>query len=168
MLGTSRNIDRRVFRAVLFLLVQISLGGVLFTAAQELVRIKGRVIVPAHLIAPVHLTMDVGDTACVRVRLKGRGRFRIETTDTERYLMRFEQEGAISKTVQVDTRFVDRKAGTRRTDIAFDVQLAPADTLVPLRYAGPVGRIAFHHSNGRIQVQRDRTMVHPAVSIWPP
>ena len=33
------------------------------------------------------------------------------------------------------------------------------------KYSCPVGRITFQHGNGRIQLQKDRTMEHPAVSM---
>ena len=134
-------------------------------STQGTVTLKGRVIVPEHVRTSVDLTMDVGDTSCVFVKLRGRGRFLIETSDTEQYDLRFEQVGSITKTVHVDTRFAERKAGQRERHVHFDVLLAPVDTVVPLRYAGPVGRIAFHHSNGRMRVERDRTMVLPGVTV---
>lgn len=140
-------------------------GAVTVGSTQGTVTLKGRVIVPAHVRTPVDLTMDVGDSSCVFVKLHGRGRFLIETSDTEQYDLRFEQVGSISKTVQVDTRFAERKFGERERHVRFDVMLAPLDTIVPLRYAGPVGRIAFHHSNGRMRVERDRTMVLPGVTV---
>lgn len=155
----------RSLRLVLFI-ANTALG--VAATAQRPVLIKGRVLVPDHLIAPVHLTMEVGDTSCVPVKLKGGGRFHIDATDTQRYLMHFEQEGAISKIVQVDTRNADHKIGKRRTDIAFVVILDPVDSVANLRYAGPVGSITFHHSNGRMQVHRNRTMTDGAVSIWTP
>ena len=137
-------------------------------ATQDLVRINGQVVVPSHLRSPVELTMDVGDTACVRVQLRGRGRFTIETADTTRYLLRFEQDGSITKSVLVDTRNVRRKVGDKVHHINFDVVMFPVDTTVVLHYAGPVGRINFHHSNGRMVIQRDRTMVNGSVFIWNP
>ncbi|MEZ4739607.1 MAG: hypothetical protein R2818_09730 [Flavobacteriales bacterium] len=127
--------------------------------AQDVVVLKGQVIVPAHLQTPVDLTMDVGDTSCVRVQLYGRGKFLIETADMERYELRFEQEGSVTKSVQVDTRNSKKMVGTSKRVIAFDVQLEPIDTILPMKYAGPVGDITFHQSNGRLVIERDRTKV---------
>jgi len=140
-------------------------GAATVGSTQETVTLKGRVIVPAHLYTPVELTMDVGDTSCVQVELQGRGKFRIETSDNESYLLRFEQDGSISKTVQVDTKYARNKAGDHKRTVVFDVQLAPVDTVVPLRFSGPVGKIKFHHSNGRMHVERDRHMVQPVMVL---
>lgn len=134
---------------------------------QNVVRIKGQVIVPVHVRTPVDLTMDVGDTACVLVELKGRGRFTIETPYAEKYELRFEQEGSITKTVVVDTQYARKRLGDGKRDVKFDVVLAPVDTIVPLRYAGPVGRVNFHHSNGRMVVQKDQHLVNTEVIHWP-
>ena len=128
-------------------------------SAQKLVVLKGQVIVPAHVQNPVELTMDVGDTSCVRVQLYGRGRFEIETADLERYELRFEQEGSMTKSVTVDTKNAKKQIGSDKRVIAFDVQLEPLDTLSPMKYAGPVGDINFHHSNGRLVIDRDRSKV---------
>ncbi|HRH69343.1 MAG TPA: hypothetical protein PLB89_07555 [Flavobacteriales bacterium] len=155
------SIRRSIAKAALMLYALF--GAAVVGSTQETVTMKGRVIVPAHVRTHVDLTMDVGDTSCVRVTLQGRGKFRIETSDDELYLLRFEQDGSISKTVQVDTKYAQRKAGVRKRIVVFDVQLAPVDTVVPLRYAGPVGKIRFHHSNGRMQVERDRHLVQPFV-----
>ena len=130
---------------------------------QDVVVLKGQVIVPAQVQNPVDLTMDVGDTSCVRVQLFGRGKFLIETTNMERYELRFEQEGSVSKSVEVDTRNAQKMVGSSKRVIAFDVQLEPVDQILPMKYAGPVGDITFHHSNGRVLIDRDRTKVTTAV-----
>ncbi|MCB0771039.1 MAG: hypothetical protein KDC00_11625 [Flavobacteriales bacterium] len=127
--------------------------------AQQYVVLKGQVIVPEHIQNPVELTMDVGDTSCVRVELYGRGRFQIETADLERYELRFEQEGSLTKSVTVDTKNAKKKIGSEKRVIAFDVQLEPLDSILPMKYAGPVGDINFHHSNGRMVVDRDPSKV---------
>ncbi|HMC98057.1 MAG TPA: hypothetical protein VKG92_10395, partial [Flavobacteriales bacterium] len=133
-------------------------------AAQEHVVIKGKGIVPSHLKTPLNLTMVVGDSVCVWVELKGRGRFEIESVEDQRYLLRFEQIGSMTKTIQVDTRFAERKIGSHERTIAFDVMMEPTEMIGRrLRYAGPVGRIAFHRSNGRMEVAKDYSLDMPSV-----
>jgi len=131
----------------------------------ERVLIKGKGIVPSHLRAPLHLTMVVGDSVCVWVKLKGRGRFEIESNEDQRYLLRFEQTGAVTKIVQVDTGFAERKVGKKKRMVEFDVMMEPVNTHYKFRYKGPVGRIAFHRSNGRMQVAKDYTREEPAVVV---
>lgn len=151
------------FRYLFVLLLLPQLG---LSLAQSMVRIKGQVIVPVHVRTPVDLTMDVGDTACVLVELKGRGRFTIETPFAEKYQLRFEQEGSISKTVVVATQYASNRVGKGRRDVRFDLLLAPVDTVVPLRYAGPVGKVNFHHSNGRMIVKREQHLEQTEVIHW--
>ena len=129
----------------------------------EYVVIKGKAIVPSHLRSPLHLTLVVGDSVCVWVKMRGKGRFEIETDQEQRYLLRFEQTGSVTKVVQVDTRFAERKIGSRKRTVEFDVMMEPVNQNYKFRYAGPVGRIAFHRSNGRQQVEKDYTKELPAV-----
>lgn len=134
----------------------------------QLVVIKGKGIVPSHLRSPLHLTLVVGDSVCVWVKMKGKGRFEIETDQEQRYLLRFEQTGSVTKVVQVDTRYAERKIGSRKRAIEFDVMMEPVNPNYKFRYTGPVGRIAFHRSNGRQQVEKDYTKELPAmVEILP-
>lgn len=129
----------------------------------ERVLIKGKGIVPSHLRSPLHLTLVVGDSVCAWVKLKGKGRFEIESNEDQRYLLRFEQTGSITKTIQVDTRFAERKIGARKRSIEFDVVMEPVNPNYKFRYTGPVGRIAFHRSNGRQVVEKDYTKASSAV-----
>jgi hypothetical protein len=154
---TLKHISSHLKRTTLLLLLAFLLGTGL--PAQQLVVLKGQVIVPEHVQNPVELTMDVGDTSCVRVELYGRGRFEIETADLERYELRFEQEGSMTKSVTVDTKNAKKKIGSDKRVIAFDVQLEPLDSILPMKYAGPVGDINFHHSNGRMVIDRDPSKV---------
>lgn len=153
---TASQIQVKLQKTLFMILI---IGTYFGVQAQDVVVLKGQVIVPVHVQTPVDLTMDVGDTSCVRVQLYGRGKFLIETADMERYELRFEQEGSVTKSVQVDTRNAQKKVGTSKRVIAFDVQLEPVDTILPMKYAGPVGDITFHHSNGRMVIDRDRTKV---------
>ena len=127
--------------------------------AQHTVTLKGKVIVPVQLREQVDLTMDVGDTSCVRVQLYGRGRFRIETLTTEHYVLRFEQKGSVTKTVRIDTHNAERKAGGKQRVIEFDVRMESVEPVIPTKYARPVGGVSFHHSNGRLMVDHDRDKV---------
>ena len=127
--------------------------------AQHTVTLKGKVIVPVQLREQVDLTMDVGDTSCVRVQLYGRGRFSIETASTEHYELRFEQKGSVTKTVQIDTRNAVRSARGKKRVVSFDVRMEPVDPVFPMKYASPVGGVSFHHSNGRVLVNHDRNKV---------
>lgn len=129
----------------------------------EHVVIKGRGIVPSHLRSPLNLTLVVGDSACVWVKMKGKGRFEIGTDKEQRYQLRFEQTGSVTKVIQVDTRYAERKVGSRKRVIAFDVMMEPVNPNCRFRYTGPVGRIAFHRSNGRQQVEKDYARELPAV-----
>ncbi len=136
------------------------------TQGQERVRIKGQVIVSDQVRTDVDLTVDVGDTSCVQVLLFGRGRFEIDALQDERYELRFEQAGSVSKSVLVDTRNVELKLGEKKRTVEFDVVMAPLDTVAPLVYSRPVGKINFHQSNGRMVVERDRTMTTPREVVW--
>lgn len=127
--------------------------------ASNVVLIKGQVIVSDQVMTAVDLTVDVGEHSCDQVMLFGRGKFEIEAKDGERYELRFEQPGSVSKTVTIDTQNVERKVGEKKHVVEFDVVLAPIDTLKPLHYAQPVGTINFHKSNGRLVVEHNRQMV---------
>ena len=137
------------------LLFTFSLGVQQASLAQEHVVIKGRSIVPSHLSSPLQLTLVVGDSVCIWVKLKGGGRFEIASDQDQRYLLRFEQVGSVTKVVQVDTRFAERKPGKKKRSIAFDVLMEPLDASQRFSYKGPVGRIDFHRSNGRMEVEKD-------------
>ena len=159
--------EPRPFRASLLLaplLFAIAALAVMPVKAQEdRVVIKGKAIVPSHLRSPLHLTLVVGDSVCVWVKTKGRGRFEIESNEDQRYQLHFEQTGSVTKVVQVDTRFAERKIGANKRSIEFDVMMEPVNPNYKFRYTGPVGRIAFHRSNGRQQVAKDYTKELPAV-----
>lgn len=127
--------------------------------ASDVVLIKGQVIVSDQVTTAVDITVDVGEHSCDQVVLFGRGKFEIEAKDGERYELRFEQPGSVSKTVTIDTKNVEKKVGEKRHVVEFDVVLAPMDTVDPLHYAQPVGMINFHKSNGRLVVERNRQMV---------
>ena len=125
----------------------------------DVVLIKGQVIVSDQVTTAVDLTVDVGVYSCDQVLLFGRGKFEIYAKDGERYELRFEQAGSVSKTVMIDTKDVKKKVGEKKHVVEFDVVLAPMDTVQPLHYAQPVGKINFHKSNGRLLVEHNRQMV---------
>ena len=127
--------------------------------------IKGKAIVPSHLDTPLQLTLVVGDSVCVWVELKSGGRFEIASDQDQRYLLRFEQVGSVTKVVQVDTRFAERKVGKKQRSVAFDVLMEPVDAAQRFRYKGPVGRIDFHRSNGRMEVEKDYARDTQAVVV---
>ncbi len=133
--------------------------------AQEHVVIKGKGIVPSHLRTPLQLTLVVGDSVCIWVKLKGGGRFEIESDRDQRYLLRFEQIGSVTKIVQVDTRFAERKLRQTKRSIVFDVLMEPVDASQRYCYKGPVGRIDFHRSNGRMEVEKDYSRETQAVVV---
>ncbi|MEO8589088.1 MAG: hypothetical protein ABI432_06960 [Flavobacteriales bacterium] len=147
---------------LMFVLVTLS---ALPTRAQEQDRvvIKGKGIVPSHLRSPLHLTLVVGDSVCVWVKLKGKGRFQVESNEDQRYLLRFEQAGSVTKIIQVDTRFAERKVGSHKRAVEFDVLMEPVNPNYKFHYAGPVGRINFHRSNGRMGVDKNYVRELPAV-----
>lgn len=130
-----------------------------WSQTSDVVLIKGQVIVSDQVTAAVDLTVDVGVYSCDQVLLFGRGKFEIYAKDGERYELRFEQAGSVSKTVMIDTKDVKKKVGEKKHVVEFDVVLAPMDTVQPLHYAQPVGKINFHKSNGRLLVEHNRQMV---------
>ncbi|MBP6643525.1 MAG: hypothetical protein KA186_10575 [Flavobacteriales bacterium] len=130
-----------------------------WSQTSDMVLIKGQVIVSDQVTTAVDLTMDVGVYSCDKVLLFGRGKFEIHAKDGERYELRFEQVGSVSKTVMIDTKDVKKKVGDKKHVVEFDVVLAPMDTVQPLHYAQPVGKINFHKSNGRLLVEHNRQMV---------
>ena len=130
-----------------------------WSQASDVVLIKGQVIVSDQVTTAVDLTVDVGVYSCDQVLLFGRGKFEIYAKDGERYELRFEQAGSVSKTVAIDTKDVKKKLGEKRHVVEFDVVMAPMDTVQPLHYAEPVGKINFHKSNGRLLVEHNRRMV---------
>lgn len=153
----TRPSTRKATTIILFMLVVLP-----FTASSQTLKtvlIKGQVIVSDQVTTPVDLTMDVGEHSCDQVMLFGRGKFEIEARDGERYEFRFEQAGSVPKTVTIDTKNVEKKVGEKKRVVEFDVVLAPLDTVKPLHYAQPVGKINFHKSNGRSLVERNRQMV---------
>lgn len=138
---------------------------VLHLNAQDRVRIEGRVHVPRHIQAPVDLTLVEGDSTCSWVPVRGKGRFRIEAGSDECYLLKFDQIGSLSKAVRVDTRYVERRIAKSRRVVKFDVVLRPEVDTADLHYAGPVGRIKFHRSNGRELVGRNYTLARQGLLV---
>lgn len=135
------------------------------SSAQDRVKIKGKGLVASHVRTPLHLTLVVGDSMCVWVNVKRRGRFEIESKEDQQYLLRFEQSGSITKIVKVDTRFAERKLGSKKRTVEFDVVMEPLSADRQYRYVGPVGKIAFHRSNGRQEVERTYIRTPLAVEV---
>ena len=133
--------------------------------AQDRVKIKGKGLLTSRVRTPLHLTLVVGDSLCVWVNVKRRGRFEIESEDDQQYLLRFEQTGAVTKIIKVDTRFAERKIGAKTRTVEFDVVMEPVSADRQYRYVGPVGRIAFHRSNGRQEVERTYVRTPLAVEV---
>lgn len=144
--------------AYVYCALLLSTSGAAQGNADEHVRINGRVLVPNHLHAPVDLTVVEGDSTCAWVPVKGSGRFRLDALPDQCYVLRFDQAGSLSKAVRVDTRFAARKVGRGRRKVKFNVMLVPTEEHGDLHYAGPVGRIKFHRSNGRQLVARNYSM----------
>ena len=133
--------------------------------AQDRVKIKGKGLVGSHVRTPLHLTMVVGDSMCAWVNVKRRGRFAIESEEGQQYLLRFEQSGSVTKIIKVDTQYAERKIGSKRRTVEFDVVMEPVSADRQYRYVGPVGRIAFHRSNGRQEVERTYVRTPLAVEV---
>lgn len=157
--------SRRATLLMVPLLFAFSLGLSQASCAQEHVVIKGKGIVPSHLRTPLQLTLVVGDSVCIWVKLKSGGRFEIESDKDQRYMLCFEQVGAVTKVVQVDTRFAERKLRKKKRSVVFDVLMEPVDATQWFSYKGPVGRIDFHRSNGRMEVEKDYARESQAVVV---
>src|SRR5690606_27281270 len=113
---------------------------------------------PEELKTPVHITVlnAAGDTVWQKTKRHPGMRFRVPADQI--YDVVFEQEGALTKTVQIDAHHAVRPYTERATrPIHFEVimERAAKDSI---RYAGAVGKIEFSEMNGRMDVEYDYTL----------
>lgn len=126
--------------------------------AQPNVKVKGYVNAPEELRTPVNISVvnAVGDTVWQKTKRHPRMRFKVPAD--QEYVVIFEQEGSMTKTVEIDARHAVRPYTERQTrPIRFEVIMERA-TKKDIRYAGAVGKIDFSAMNGRMDVAYDYTI----------
>lgn len=145
---------------LIFLLLVLFSFGAAFGQADRRVVIKGRLITPAGADQRPHACLVALNGEEMDVVIRSNGRFWVNAPEQERYTIRFAQQGSYAKDVVVDAHHASKgvKQGKERI-IAFDVVLQLDDSEGQLCYDGPVGKVAFHHSNGRMKVSHHYQLV---------
>ncbi|MEO8067187.1 MAG: hypothetical protein ABI599_05805 [Flavobacteriales bacterium] len=123
--------------------------------AQGQAIIKGSLYSPEEIISPQKVALLGSDGEEVPVQLRFNGHFKLNLPADQVHVLRFSKPGCVTKEVCIDTRSACKKDPTKDRLVKFEVVLHEADGLVAEEYAGVVGRINFHKSNGRMQVQKD-------------
>lgn len=133
---------------------------VAFGQMEARVVIKGQVFTPSGNASITYACLTAGNGEEMEVVIRPNGRFWVNAPENERYTLTFEQHGSYTKQVVVDARHAARSVNRKKDRvIAFDVVLHIDDSDGGQRYDGAVGRIAFHHSNGRMKVNHHYQMV---------
>ncbi|MEO8589089.1 MAG: hypothetical protein ABI432_06970 [Flavobacteriales bacterium] len=142
-------------------LITLLMFAALTANAQGRVIIKGQVLATTHTDLPVVATLEASNGETMTVLLERDGAFEVDVPNDDRYQLRFAQLGSTTKTIEVDTRDAFCKTSGKHRTVEFDVLLSAADSGDLLRYAGPVGRIAFDASNGELTVAHQYVLVMP-------
>lgn len=138
----------------------------LFSATLMFGQQEARVVIKGQISAPE--TDGQGAWACLKavngeemdVVVRGNGKFWINAPEAERYTLQFSQNGCMTKEVVVDAHHASKSVSAKKDRvILFDVVLHEDDTQGELRYDGPVGRVDFHKSNGRMKVAHHYQLV---------
>ncbi len=123
--------------------------------AQPNVKVKGYVNAPEEIREPVRISVvnEAGELVWQKVKRHPTMNFRLPAGEV--YDITFEQPGALTKTVELDTRNAVRpfsKKQTRPVNFEVIMEVAAVDSL---QYSGPVGRIEFRDRNGHMYVEYD-------------
>lgn len=134
-------------------LLSIALLIPLLGLAQRPLAIRGQVHAAYALSKHCDITLmtNCGDTLLVERPRSGRFNYRVPHNTS--YVLRFAEEGSITKEVVVDASelpTVRKKYRVRR--IEFDVMMEQGDPGEHWRYARPVGFIGFRRGSGTMQV----------------
>ncbi|MFZ1689251.1 MAG: hypothetical protein WAU70_17640 [Flavobacteriales bacterium] len=125
--------------------------------AQGQVVIKGVLSSPEEIISRQTATLIGTDGEGIHVPLRSNGHFKLSLPADQVHVLRFSKPGCVTKQVRIDTRSACKKHPGKDRLVEFEVILHEADGLEIEQYAGAVGEINFHKSNGRMKVQRDYT-----------
>ncbi|MBV6406109.1 MAG: hypothetical protein IT228_07880 [Flavobacteriales bacterium] len=119
--------------------------------AQTYVTFTGAVHMPDQELHAVRMTVSDGSET-MDVMLGRHGSYSFHIPVNERVVLTLESPGHITKEVEIDTHGVPEANGlfARNVRVAFDLELERQPDDVLLCYAGPVGRISFQGSEGRI------------------
>lgn len=145
--------------SVLAYMLMLLLGLISWNAAsaQGMVNIKGDLFSPEEIISKEKVTLLGANGQEIPVLLRTGGRFKLSLPADQVHVLRFSKPGCVTKQVRIDTRAACKKDPKKDRDVEFDVVLHEADGEEAEQYAGAVGDINFHKSNGRMKVQKDYT-----------
>lgn len=120
------------------------------------IRIRGRII---DAQPGDHTTIFVRDTSgTIKWAKRTRSHaFRFHLPSEEGYRIGFQHPGALDKEVYLDTHHARDGGHKRSRTIRFTVRIDEDKDQGCSRYANAVGRLRFHHSNGRLNVDHDYT-----------
>lgn len=152
------TIQRLVPSALAYMLILIL--GILswsVSKAQGQVIIKGSLYSPEEIISPQKVALLNADGEEIPVQLRTSGHFKLSLPADRVHVLRFSKPGCVTKEVCIDTRAACKKDPAKDRLVEFEVVLHEADGVVAEQYAGAVGEINFHKSNGRMKVRKDYT-----------
>src|SRR5690349_508126 len=144
-----------------FVLTLLLLLAAFAASAQGRVVIKGNVLATSHTDRAISATLEASDGETMQMLIADDGSFEVDVPDGDRYLLHFGQLGSITKTIAVDATNALCEQHSKRRSLEFDVLLSAADSGDLLRYAGPVGRIAFSDTDGSLNVGHQYHLVMP-------
>jgi hypothetical protein len=143
-----------------FLLLTLFSAFAAFGQSDDRVVIKGRLLTPEGNTEIPHACLRASNGEEMDVVIRANGRFWVNAPEQERYTLSFGQNGSLTKEVVVDANHAAKGVkGSRDRMIQFDVVLQLDESDGQLRYDGAVGKVAFHHSNGRMKVNRNYHLV---------
>jgi hypothetical protein len=140
---------------MLVLLLGIISWGV--AKAQGHVIIKGELSSPEEVISEQEVTLLDQNGEETPVKLRANGHFKLRLPADGMHVLRFSKPGCVTKEVRIDARSACKKDPQKDRSVEFEVVLHETDGQEAEQYAGAVGEIRFHKSNGRMKVQRDYT-----------
>ena len=147
------RISATLAAVIIFTLIFIFSFTVAYGQQQRRVIITGKLDTPRGNDHPAFACFRASDGEEMDLVVRSNGRFWANAPEAGRYTLGFEQEGSIAKEVVVDAHNAGRGVEPKKDRvIRFDVVLHTDGNGGTLHYDGPVGGVAFHHSNGRIRV----------------
>ena len=152
------SIGKSAPSALAYMLVLL-LGIISWSVArgQGQVTIKGELSSPEEIISRQTVTLLGQNGEEVPVNLCRNGHFKLSLPLDQVHVLRFTKPGCVTKQVRIDTRAACKKDPKKDRLVAFEVVLHEAEGQEAEQYAGAVGEIQFHKSNGRMKVRRDYT-----------
>lgn len=147
------RISATLTAVIIFTLIFIFSFTMAYGQPERRVIITGKVDTPRENLHPAFACFSASDGEEMDLLVRRNGRFWVNAPEAERYTLSFMQEGSIAKQVVVDAHNAGRSVSAAKDRvIRFEVVLHTDGNGGTLRYGGPVGSVAFHHSNGRIRV----------------